>query len=483
MKHSRGVYRRRSFRRNHSRRHGSRSFFSHYSKILGIILAVLLLGGIYHWGFNTSQAENLSATTNAQSGNTEFSIGESNQWTFLQDSIDLIAGDKIKTLGNGKASLSVLGGNTLFLKENTEISLVELNKQSDQKKAVIRLERGDLWVHVGELGAKDSLKIITTEQSTEVSNGISAFSKNENDTQVLALKGDLKTTVFQNNKKTSTLDIAGGSTIEINELNKDSLTEEDTAQFVKEVPPSFVKSKWNLENLAKFFPSEAQALEQQLQKKPKPIEPVENKNIASPTISSPQNNAIIPAETTSVVIEGIAPENAYQISVNGYTLTKYQPGDRKWSYLASTKFGTMVPGKNTYTVKATTRDGQESAPAQISINYTAPKKVEKTKAPQKKEYPKPVITSPTGIQTNTPWETSSSIITLQGTVPKDTTKVLVNEFALRQYKPGSGKFFYIANAQYGNFVKGENLYVVKAIGPKNQSSEIAVTIIYKPVKL
>ncbi|MBU0706358.1 FecR domain-containing protein [Patescibacteria group bacterium] len=61
-----------------------------------------------------------------------------------------------------------------------------------------------------------------------------------------------------------------------------------------------------------------------------------------------------------------------------------------------------------------------------------------------------------------------------GTVSADTEGVIVNDYRLTQYKPGSGKFSYYAKTAYGNLKVGDNEYKVIAVDKAGNKSETAV---------
>ena len=106
-------------------------------------------------------------------------------------------------------------------------------------------------------------------------------------------------------------------------------------------------------------------------------EPLNVTDTAKPTssgalaVTSPAGGTLETAKAYHAV-RGTAPANAHRIQVNDYTLTKYRPGQTQWSYIASTRFGTLKAGENTYVVRALDQAGNEIATTNFSVTYTAP---------------------------------------------------------------------------------------------------------------
>ncbi len=77
---------------------------------------------------------------------------------------------------------------------------------------------------------------------------------------------------------------------------------------------------------------------------------------------------------------------------------------------------------------------------------------------------------------------TTSPITLRGTVSKDAVKVVVDDYILQKYVPGSGTWYYIASATSGgNLFKGKNIFKMYAIdgnGKKGPVLEFPLT--YNP---
>ncbi len=87
------------------------------------------------------------------------------------------------------------------------------------------------------------------------------------------------------------------------------------------------------------------------------------------TVESPLAGASITTAEKEVVIEGRTSAETSGISVNGYSLSLYQPGKTTWNYIASTDLRTMKRGKNVYRIVARNKDGEILDILEYSITF------------------------------------------------------------------------------------------------------------------
>ncbi len=95
-------------------------------------------------------------------------------------------------------------------------------------------------------------------------------------------------------------------------------------------------------------------------------------SFGAPTITEPMDGMIIPLSESMVTIKGTAPEGAQKIIVNGYTLTKFYPGNKTWIYYAAPKYGTMTEGPNYYTAVAVDKNGNQTVSNEVALYYGEP---------------------------------------------------------------------------------------------------------------
>lgn len=76
--------------------------------------------------------------------------------------------------------------------------------------------------------------------------------------------------------------------------------------------------------------------------------------------------------TVSVVKVDGSVSGAEKIVVNGYTLSKFVPGAKTWTYYANEEGGNLKPGLNEYEVYALDPQGNKSAVTKFTITYNKP---------------------------------------------------------------------------------------------------------------
>ena len=491
--HNLGKYRamhnnyrsRKSFRsrRSYGRRRTNNG--SSLKKILfyGILLLFLFWGG--HTIFSGGDPLSAEATITIRQGVLEFSLNGDDLWTRGISGQKFLEGDALRCTGNCEANVELLnGGSVVVLGPNTEMEFQELSQDSSGRKNIeLFISKGEVWSSIAddEFSHKNSHFLLTTSSSQIDAQGAILDIKTGVSDLLRVLRGKINLRAINpNGNKSDAVEMNIGQQIQMDTAAKELFFSDSAEKAMESLDTSFEESEWNLKNLEFFSPQEAAAIRHRIELSATPATQDPSKNgLDSPTITSPASGTIIPAAQDMLKLEGVAPVDAYQISVNGYTLTKFQPGDRKWSYFASKKFGTLVPGENTFNVIALSRDGRESAPATISIVYDATKKPVVV-AEATSNFPVPVIQSPRITNATKIFETKDPVLKITGIVDPKTVAVEVNDFRLKKFTAGDTQWQYTANALYGNMVSGENTYTVIAIGPDGEKSSASIRVNYTP---
>ncbi|NJP03807.1 FecR domain-containing protein [Candidatus Gracilibacteria bacterium] len=372
-----------------------------------------------------------SAKLDIIKGSAEFSLKESDQWTAAIDGQSFLEGDELRTQPKSEISLDILEGTTLFFDAQSEVTFQTLQEKKGEKKLVLDISRGRIWGNVmgDEYAGKDSFFEIHTPQGVIDIDG-AAFDIEVGISEVIVrvIKGSLMVQVKELDKE-GTVEVGERRTLKLDIPAKEVILSHQGEGILDGLTEEFEESEWNLVHLEKFFPQEEAQIRRRIEMRApsnltNPLDLEVTEDMEPPVIASPVDGFRIPATGDTVTLEGTAPADAYQISVNGYTLTKFQPGDRKWSYFASRRFGTLVPGENLYSVVAITRDGKKSRPAEVTVFYDA---VEETPAAEVVEevseapvseatensFPAPVVLKPVRENPDESFVTTDAVLTIR----------------------------------------------------------------------
>jgi hypothetical protein len=479
------------------------------------VVFLLVIFGVYRflsatfWG----QDEVLSANVNVLQGRAEFSVGEEPTWTNVPSSgTALFPGDSLRTKANTRMELELSGGTTLVLGGNSEIALntATKNNVSEKKNIIFTLVKGEVWGRIPEdvFRVEDSSVFMVRTDVSAFESFTSVFNieTQEEADLIRVMSGSGKITSRVAGYDDVTVDLTQGQQVVFSEMNAGLIS--DGAEITEAVAEEFEESEWHLENLDPFDPQAVTEIRRRIElKAPKVIDSADDLEVSSlidaPTIENIKDGDTMTETADDIlIIEGTVPENMRQVVVNGFSLTQYQTGSRKWVYNAAAKLGTLNNGTNTLEVYAVDNDGNRSPSTQITFEYEGAKDtgilapnaspavsnadgspVADPNIDDLPTLPAPVITAPAIADPSVAYETSSDIVTIAGTVDPKTIAVRVNGFQLRFFVPGRGSFRYTANARIenGNMKTGENKYLIESIAADGAIGSTEITVIYTPV--
>lgn len=429
----------------------------------------------------------------------------------------VLEGDTIWTKKGSRAVLSFFNGSVVRLSSNTRLSLdlIKTNQKDDQIE--LTFKGGEIWINREEKEEGTLQFLVNTEDLKITSQGtIFAAGKNLVET-VRVLKGEVKVEVLE--KKNSIervveeISVGVGQQIEIDRSELEALRARQPISLLEAVSDLWKATeffKWNSaqdENpidYAALMEAEGEEMveeatevveEEGVEQERVEEEMVPEVEEATGEISevkitgTPQVAITVPAESPyslekdRIYLEGTA-ENAQKIIVTSYdkedkgepyTLTRYIPGSASWNYLAFFEYGNLKEGENRYTVIAVNSLGEESEPKEVVI--VVPEGII-IKAEEPLTKPEIVTLGGEPLPENGVYSTTSDYLKIIGSVSQSTVKVVVNDFNLTLYVPGSTTWTYYAAEKFGNLAVGENVYQVYAEDKEgNQSEVLTFTII------
>ncbi len=498
----------------YQRRRGRRRNFMPLIIFLVVIFLVIFLGvKLVKLIFSSGRSESAAAELQVSQGRAEFYFPDKKEWTPAYSDQKFLEGDRIRTTNNSQGSLSFFNNNKIFLDQNSEISFTKFSGDMQGDKEVsFKLAQGHIWANISDkdFGNQNSTFDLETPRAIlHVRGTIFDIDSTERSDTIRLIKGNIDVDIFGTKKdRLTNIKVGVGQKLTITATTADDI--KSGKDVLEMIDSDFLHSGWNIKNISEFDPQTSAALqkERDAQKQKEEADTSAQTDFPTPQITDPAEGTVVSATQDSITISGTTTEDTMQIIVNGYTLTKFQPGDKQWSYFASYNFGTMISGDNTFEVIAVSRDGKKSKPAVLHITYqggessgsiapssntrsttettgmiqTSEKKKTITNSSQISDLTQPTIVRPEIANLEDPYQTSANVVTITGVPDPRTERIEVNGFELKKFKPGDTEFKYIANAQpgYENMKPGLNTYEIVTYGPNGTSASVILKILYSP---
>jgi len=552
-----------------------------------LLIVLIFAGIIFGWralnGLLIDQNRSTSSEKvflNIESGSAKaMTVGKS-EWQNAPDKIYLYRGEQFKTGADGRATFTFFDQSLMRLNTNTEVAFSALKKKNETHNIEVELVRGDVWMQIERITNPGSTFGVTTDLMTVDSRGgviaisapgtvymlegtaqvgvkyeddviktytlgvgqqflvdeakAQAIERGEDAEMIFALSDSFKQTNWYrwNIKKDgavnafeeSDLDATDEETGEIQDPasledeeaeedlanigrvayvtkpSKDTETNKSTISVEGNFDPEKINAvyvedqkatvtaagKWKVASVELTFEGENELKieAEKLDGTKSTLEPlvvIYDKTAPDmPTFTDPgANDETVEIDDTEQIIKGSVSKDTVAIIVNDYRLTKYVPGSGTFEYYAKTEYGNLEVGDNEYKAIAEDKAGNQSEPAIISLTLTqevvdsAENEDEESvdtqdPASQDDEDELPQASSSGGVKITAPnggesFTTNETEFEIAGTVPEDTAKVEVNDYALSLFQPGDTTFKYRAFVSIGNLKIGEkNVYSVEA---------------------
>lgn len=472
-----------------------------HSYLLPFVVILLLVAAIVGawWGLNrflTGESQNTlneKVFLNIESGSAKaMTVGKS-EWQNAPDKIYLYRGEGLKTANDGRATLTFFDQSIMRLNTNTETSFTSLKKKDESFNINVELSKGDLWTKVSSIVNPDSKFGITTDLITVDTRGgvISVTAPST----VYVIQGSAQIGVKFNDDVVKTYTLGVGQQFSLDPAKVESIKKGEDVEVIFALSDQFRKTSWYHWNAQKD--GMIDAFEESGD------EPTADSGTGTSgqtvTVTLPDGSAT--GSDTSSVTVGTATKigtedstqplanmdrvvyvtkptqnfatNKSSITVEGnFDSAKVKAvyvngakavvvSDGKWK-MDSVRLG--LEGESTIKLEAEDMVGKKTALESLTVVYdkTAPAT--------------PVVTDPKSA-TSEPIEIASVEQLIKGTVSADTQAVIVNDYRLGKYVPGSKAFQYYAKVEYGNLNAGENEFKVIAEDKAGNQSEPAILIL------
>ncbi|MBU0577846.1 FecR family protein [Patescibacteria group bacterium] len=405
---------------------------------------------------------------NIENGSAKAMTVGKGEWKNVPDSIYLYSGEKLKTGTDGRASLTFSDQSIVRLDTNTEIELVQLEKKHEAYITEVALEDGQIWAKIENISNPDSSFTVSTDLLVIDSRG-GDFAVTDPGT-VYVMEGNTQVSIKYDDEIIKTVNVGVGQQFSIDGEGVSQLNEGLETDLIFALSDTFKSSSWYRWNIKKdgaisaFEEGSDEGDNVDLQDPASPEETDEDLDetiVPGRLVSITKPSQNTETNQSSITLEGLFDADkveAVYIGGKKATIT----GNNKWKI---SSFALTQEGENSLTVEAEDSLGQRTSLDPFVITYD-------TTPPEA-----PVIEEPT------PDEGEDSVTIddveqiIKGSVSTDTYAVIVNDYRLSKYVPGSEKFEYYAKVAYGNLEVGENEYIAYAEDKAGNQSEPAELIL------
>ncbi|MBI5412230.1 FecR domain-containing protein [Candidatus Peregrinibacteria bacterium] len=435
--------------------------------IIAIFLMVILGWKMLNIFFGTSAAttQNERVFLNIEQGSAKAMTAELSQWQNAPDKIYLYQGEQAKTGADSRITLTYFDQSIMRLNNNSEIRLNVLKKNKSTVIIKTTLNQGEAWAKIGPLGdSGSSFAIDTSLLNIDSEDAIVSIVAPG---LVRVIKGTVDVGIKYDDAVIKAVTLGIGQELNISEEDISKLNSGGKVELVNAWIEDFTKSDWYLWNSQKDGTISA------YEESDKANIPAEKANPATSTTKSADSSIITPTASPAIVAQdqGVISKVVYVLSPSLQTATNKDFFDMKGHYDPKIAAAIFVDdlkavlsqetstwevqkikfskeGINTFQISATDLKGAKIKLDDFNIIYDKTPPVV------------PIIIEPGLTGAVVPIQLTEQII--KGIVSADTQKVIVNDYALGKYVPGSKEFSYYAKVAYGNLMSGENQYQIFA---------------------
>lgn len=337
----------------------------------------------------------------------------------VMDDTVIVQGDELVTSGGSKVIVEFLDGTIMRLDGGTDVTFEEIDFENDEPLISVLLVDGGVWFN----------KIYRSTEATTVNVKMSNVQARSNDASIFALENsvndvvrvfggeDIDVDIFdEEGAKVVETEVVGvGQEVIFTDAALERYWQFQSPSIIDAVSDEFKKTDWYTWNrledrkptkievspdgsqIVKVEPQvledeelteeEDVTAEDEADKEENSVEgediskddkeegekQVESGKLSAPTITSVSGGTVKDAngfynvKSRLATIVGGAPAGATKITVNGYVLQKFQPGDTTWTYYANADYALMKMGENIYEVVAEDAEGNKSAVLTVKV--------------------------------------------------------------------------------------------------------------------
>ena len=447
-----------------------RNYFMPFLVIVLIFIVIIFgwrtLDKIFIDQYRDTSNENVFL--NIESGSAKAMTVDKNEWQNAPDKIDLYRGERVKTGPDGRVTLTFFDQSIMRLNTSTEVAFTSLQKKKETYSIEVELVKGDAWAKVENILNPDSnFSIITDLITVDTSGAVLGVSAPGT---VYVIEGNAQIGVKYDDEVIKTYTVGVGQQFLVDQSGVESIEKGEEADVIFALSDQFKKTNWYRWNIKEdgainaFEESDLEADEESAGAED--LQPdtddedaeVDLANVGRVVyVTKPSKNTETNKSTISV--EGkFDPEKINAVFADSKKATI--SNGNKW------KVGSIeldFEGENEIKIEAEDLEGNKVSLDPLIVIY------DKTPPAM------PAVTEPGANDETIEIDDVEQLI--EGTVSKDTAAVIVNDYRLTKYVPGSKEFRYYAKIEYGNLQAGENEYKIYAEDKAGNQSEPGMIIL------
>ncbi len=404
--------------------------------------------------FDNSFGKRMPTLLSIRSGNENVQVSlQGGAWQHGEIGLKLYSGDAISTKGNGDALLTFFDGSRLRLDQNTDV-LIDRSDQYDQGRAylTINIRSGRVWIST-PIQNTYSGSILRTIQTKNFAASLPAAT--------FALLSPSSITVLRATgigihlslpSGTSDMIVGEGQSFSLSDdANKAIALGNDPYDFRDPITPLMLKDEFLASSYALLSQETGMGSEER-------STAAVGSELSDLVLSSPSNHMHVTSKTISV--SGRVNPRVALVLVNGQNIGIHK--DRTFSVdMSLSKDITTSLHIEAQDLQGITLDAIDRTVFNDYVPSVEPVRFK----------------SPVGSgQTLT---TNQKEIEITGEAPANTVAILLNDYKLQLFKPGSRTWSYLASTALGNLVQGKNTYTVYAVdGDGNRSPARSIFILF-----
>ena len=410
-----------------------------------IVAGLLLLArGFLRWIGSSNVVQRSAVILTVQPGGPVNVAIEGGSLKRAEDSLKLYEGDRIETGAGGRAKLDYFDGSVGYLDELSVLSVEESSRGSEQSSMHQSLSMGGMWMKTSDAASLSGslLTTISTSGYTAViPTNAEVIVRNRS---LLVFAADGPGVSVQPSSGIDGIIIGEGQQWD---LPENAEAEDDLYAYRSRLSPEADK-------LALVVRARTAAEGKSSKQPSAPARP------SGPlSVTLPRTDSVVAGDT--VRVEGIVDASVQQVRINGYqAMIDVQGGtfSQELSIGAEESFRIHV--------EAIDVDGVVIAEEQLVVKHA-----------RAEGAPAPLILEPA--TSGSTYRTQDAELLITGTAAKNVEAIMVNDYRLQLYEPGSGRWSYLASTALGNLKPGSNVYDVIAIdasGAKSPPSRITILL-------